>query len=69
MATASAALLAAPKNLLKLCGLEATCDEIQEEGYNHLVQMIDNDSINYSPPKTFSDGEIRGILDHIRTGK
>lgn len=30
--------------------------------------MIDADSINYSPSCTFSDSEIRMLLDQIRRG-
>ena len=67
--------IAAEKFLLSLtkllydCGFEDGCEELCEEDYDQLVNMIDADSINYSPPKTFKDVEIRSILDHIRTGE
>ncbi len=57
------------KELLAQCGLEDRCEAIKEEDYKQLVQMIDADSINYSPSKTFSDGEIRRLLDMIRKGE
>ena len=56
------------KKLLVLCGMKNSCNAIQESDYETLVEMIDSDSINYSPPKTFKDDEIRAILDIIRKG-
>lgn len=56
------------KKLLMQCGLKTGCEAIKEEDYETLVEMIDSDSINYSPPKTFKDTEIRAILDIIRKG-
>ncbi len=43
--------------------------ELREEDYPQLVKMIDADSINYSPPKTFSDREITSLLGRIREGE
>ena len=57
------------KELLSLCGLEKGCGMIKEPDYKKLVYMIDSDSVNYSPSKTFSDGEIRRLLDRIRKGE
>lgn len=61
-------MIAALRQLLEKCGLEKGCVELREEDYPQLVKMIDADSINYSPPKTFSDREIIGLLDRIRKG-
>ena len=66
---AADAFMTALKHLLDQCGLEQTCAQIREEDYTRLIHMIDNDSINYSPPKTFSDKEIIKVLDQIRTGR
>ena len=56
------------RQLLEQCGLENACVELQERDYPKLVKMIDADSINYSPSKTFSDREIIRLLDRIRKG-
>ena len=61
-------MIAALRQLLERCGLEKTCVELQEKDYPQLVRMIDADSINYSPSKTFSDREITRLLDVIRKG-
>lgn len=45
-----------------------SCTALREEDYDKLVGMIDADSINYSPSRTFSDSEIRMLLDQIRRG-
>ena len=65
---AADAFLAELKALLTRCGLKHGCEALREEDYDRLVEMIDSDSINYSPPKTFRDEEIRKILDRIRKG-
>lgn len=57
------------RQLLEQCGLENACVELQERDYPKLVKMIDADSINYSPSKTFSDREIIQLLDRIRKGE
>ncbi len=62
-------MIAALQKLLDQCGLERGCVELQEKDYPKLVRMIDADSINYSPPKTFSDQEIMRLLDRIRKGE
>ena len=54
--------------LLVRCGLEKGCGFIRIEDYDVLIRMIDNDSVNYSPPKIFTDAEIRTLLDRIRLG-
>ena len=61
-------LLQALKDLLDLCGLEKGCSAIREKDYPRLTRMIDADSINYSPSRTFTDDEIRVLLDRIRRG-
>ena len=65
---ASDRLILALKNLLEKCGLEQTSDLLQEKDYEQLTNMINADSINYSPTRTFSDSEIRMLLDQIRRG-
>ena len=65
---ASDKLMSAIKNLLDLCGLEKGCPELREEDYDKLTHMINLDSINYSPSRTFTDSEIKMLLDRIRRG-
>ncbi len=62
-------MIAALRRLLETCGLEKACVELQEKDYPQLVRMIDADSINYSPSKTFSDQEIIRLLEQIRKGE
>ena len=66
--TASDKLLSALKDLLERCGLEKGCPMLREKDYDRLTRLIDADSVNYSPPVTFSDNEIRMLLDQIRRG-
>lgn len=66
--SASDKLILALRELLKQCGLEKGCHLLQEKDYDTLTAMIDADSINYSPPRTFSDNEVRILLDQIRRG-
>ena len=66
--TAADKLILALKRLLEQCGLESGCGLLREEDYDLLTGMISDDSINYSPPRTFSDSEIRMLLDQIRRG-
>lgn len=61
-------LILALKELLDKCGLEKGCSLLSEDDYDRLTDMIDADSINYSPSRTFSDSEIRMLLDQIRRG-
>lgn len=61
-------LILALKALLEECGLERGCAALEEGDYDKLTGMIDADSINYSPSRTFSDSEIRMLLDQIRRG-
>ena len=56
------------KELLSKCGLEEGCSALKQEDYDQLVQMIELDSINYSPSRTFAASEIRMLLDQIRRG-
>ena len=65
---ASDKLLLALSGLLEQCGLERGCALIQESDYKQLTNMINADSINYSPSRTFTDSEIRMLLDQIRRG-
>lgn len=61
-------LIEALKDLLEKCGLETGCAPLKEKDYDRLTHMIDADSVNYSPSITFSDNEIRMLLDQIRRG-
>ena len=67
-AQAADRFLEALQKLLTDCGLELGCAAIQEADTEKLIRMVDADSINYSPPKTFRDEELKEILDHIRRG-
>ena len=60
--------ITALEELLKNCGIERSCDLIDEKDYKKLTKMINADSINYSPTKTLSDKEIVRLLDEIRMG-
>ncbi len=66
--TASDKLISALQKLLDLCGLEKGCSLLQQSDYDTLTRMIDADSVNYSPSITFSDSEIKMLLDQIRRG-
>lgn len=61
-------LLEALAQLLELCGLEKRCPALLEMDYPKLIRMIDADSVNYSPVKTFRDAEIRELLEQIKGG-
>ncbi len=65
---ASELFLTELRMMLDFCGTDRSLPEMRTEDYDRLVSMIDIDSINYSPPKTFKDEEIRAILDIIRKG-
>ena len=54
--------------LLDMCGLEKGCSNLKPQNYEKLKKMINKDSINYSPSRTFTDNEIRMLLDQIRRG-
>ncbi len=51
--------------LLKLCNLHMEPGFIPLEDYDDLVFHINLDSINYSPPKTFTNDEVKMILNEI----
>ena len=51
--------------LIRLCEFDFKPGFIPQEDYKELIHMIDSDSINYSPPKTLTDGEIRQLLEEI----
>ena len=65
---AAAKFRQALEQLLTACGLEKGCSLIRREDYDKLVRMIEEDSINYSPAKTFTDEEVTALLDQIREG-
>lgn len=62
------ALLSALKDLLKRCGLSNGCSKIRPADCKKLISLTDKDSVNYSPPVTFTDKEIRALLRKIRRG-
>ena len=66
--TAVDRLFAALRELLRRCGLPQGCSALNPADYRRLITLIDKDSINYSPPVTFTDREIRAILRQIRRG-
>ena len=67
-AQAADRFLEALQKLLTDCGLENGCAAIQEADTERLIRMVDADSINYSPVKTFRDEELKEILEHIHRG-
>ncbi|MBQ7727594.1 MAG: iron-containing alcohol dehydrogenase [Clostridia bacterium] len=66
--TAADKLIGSLKDLLDLCGLEKGCELLKEKDYDKLTKMINADSINYSPSRTFTDDDIKTLLDQIRRG-
>lgn len=66
---AADSLLEALRQLLTVCGLEKGCAAIRDEDAKRLIRMVDADSINYSPPKTFRDEELAKILKQIQRGE
>ena len=66
---AAEVLIAKLKELLDMCGLEKGCEALKDEDHEKLIRMIDADSINYSPSKTFSDKEIEELLIKIGKGE
>lgn len=67
--TAADKLLKALRRLLEVCGLEKGCSAIRESDTQQIIRLVDADSINYSPPKTFTDKELAEILKQIRRGE
>ena len=61
-------MIAVLRELLEKCGLEKRCELLKKEDYGKLIGRIDADSVNYSPSRTFSDSEVRMLLDQIRRG-
>ena len=61
-------MIEALARLLRQCGLEKGCAALRPEDTPALIRMINADSINYSPSKTFRDAEIAALLDQIRKG-
>ena len=54
--------------LLEQCGFSGGFPALEEKDYPKLIRGIDADSINYSPAKTLTDGEIVRLLDEIKRG-
>lgn len=67
-AEAADAFLGRLRDFLAECGFSGGFSKLRKEDYRFLTKGIDSDSINYSPPETFSDREISMLLDRIREG-
>ena len=61
-------LITALRQLLRHCGLPKGCAALREQDYKKLTRLINFDSINYSPSKTFTDEEIHRLLEQIAKG-
>jgi alcohol dehydrogenase class IV len=57
--------LQAISDLIVTCGLDKMVSPVQPADYEELTRMIAADSINYSAPVTFSDEDIRKVLEQL----
>ncbi len=57
--------LQAISDLIVTCGLDKLESPVQPADYEELTRMIAADSINYSAPVTFSDEDIRKVLEQL----
>ena len=57
--------LQAISNLIVTCGLDKLESPVQPADYEELTRMIATDSINYSAPVTFSNEDIRKVLEQL----
>ena len=58
--------LQAVKDLIVTCGLDTLPLPVKESDYEELTRMVAKDSINYSSPMTFSEKDIRRVLEAIK---
>ncbi|MBQ5994126.1 MAG: iron-containing alcohol dehydrogenase [Bacteroidales bacterium] len=58
--------LQAVKDLIVTCGLDTLPLPVKESDYEELTRMVAKDSINYSAPMTFSEEDIRRVLETIK---
>ena len=61
--------LQAVAQLIKDCGMDKLTAPIKESDFEELTRMIAKDSINYSAPMTFSNEDIRKVLEEVRSEK
>ena len=57
--------LQAVKDLIVTCGLDTLPLPVKESDYEELTRMVAKDSINYSAPMTFSEEDIRRVLEQL----
>ena len=57
--------LQAVSDLIITCGLDKLDSPVQPADYEELTRMITADSINYSAPMTFSEEDIRRVLERV----
>ena len=62
---ASEHFLRTVKQLIATCGLDTLPLPVKESDYEELTRMIVRDSINYSAPMTFSEEDIRRVLERV----
>ena len=57
--------LQAVSDLIVTCSLDKLESPVQPADYEELTHMIAADSINYSAPMTFSNEDIRKVLEKL----
>ncbi|MDD6184554.1 MAG: iron-containing alcohol dehydrogenase [Bacteroidales bacterium] len=57
--------LQAVKDLIVTCGLDTLPLPVKESDYEELTRMVAKDSINYSAPMTFSEEDIRRVMEQL----
>lgn len=57
--------LQAVNDLIVTCGLDTLPLPVKESDYEELTRMVAKDSINYSAPMTFSEEDIRRVLEQL----
>ena len=59
--------LQAVAQLIEDCGMDKLTAPVKESDFEELTHMIAKDSINYSAPMTFSNEDIRKVLEKLKT--
>lgn len=57
--------LQAVRQLIVICGLDKLALPVKVSDYEELTRMVAADSINYSAPMTFSNKDIRKVLEEM----
>lgn len=57
--------LQAVNDLIVTCGLDTLPLPVKESDYEELTRMVAKDSINYSAPMTFSEEDIRRVMEQL----